>query len=243
MRTLIISLLLILGVTVSAATAVAYDDTAFERDLADAYASYRAAASYLRTDNVSIGALELSDAIAKWRTIAEKASSTPPKAYAADEMFQQELARVAAILNKGLDLADAGETKKAFDYLLSARGVLYDLRKRNGRQNYADCVTELNLIMADIIPYTNSLPELTDQDAKAKARTLFINYGAKLSECYQMAPAAYQSVEEFERLYSLTSVSAKQSLSSVERENQGELLRMLGEIISYDRIIFFRFGG
>ncbi len=242
MRPIVHILLLLLAVSFSATPASAYDDTSFESDVAEAYASFRAAASYLRTDNASIGGLELAEADAKWRTIVRKTADAPPPAYAADDAFAADLNEVTEILGEGLDLVDAGETRKAYDRLLAVRGILHDLRGRNDRRIYADCVTELNLIMSEIIPFRRTPPDFADADSKSNAAILFTDYRAKLTECEGMAPKAYHTNEEFQRLYRLTGISADQSRVAVEQEKPGELFRMLGEIISFDRIIFFRFG-
>ncbi len=243
MRHFLGSLILALALAGGSAAANAYDNAAFESDVAAAYSSFHAAASYLRTDNASIGGLELADAQAKWRAIAAKAAATPPPAYAGDGAFVADINKVVAILGEGLDMADQGETRKAYDHLLTVRDVLYGLRGRAGTRNYADCVTELNKIMLAIIPMRRTPPDLGSADGKAEAGGLFADYGAKLKECEGMAPAGYHDNAEFQRLYQLTTVSAQQSLEAVNRGNDGELFRMLGEIISFDRIIFFRFGG
>lgn len=242
MRPIVHTLFLSFALAFSAIPAYAYDDEAFEADVAAAYASFRAAASYLRTDNASIGGLELAEADAKWRAIVGKTTDTPPPAYTADGTFAADMKEVTKILGEGLDLVDAGETRGAYDRLLAVRGILHGLRERNGKRNYADCVTELNLIMSEIIPFRRTPPDFADAGSKSKAAALFTDYRAKLTECEGMAPKAYHTNEEFQRLYRLTGVSADQSRAAVEQEKPGDLFRMLGEIISFDRIIFFRFG-
>lgn len=242
MRPIVHILLLFLAFSISTTSASAYDDTSFESDVAEAYASFRAAASYLRTDNASIGGLELAETEAKWRAIFRKAADATPPAYATDNAFAEDLNEVTKILGEGLDLVDAGETRKAYDRLLAVRGILHDLRERNDRRIYADCVTELNLIMSEIIPLQHSSPDLSDPVVQNSATTLFTDYQTKLSACENMAPKAYHANEEFQRLYRLAAASAEQSRVVVEQGQPEALFRMLGEIISLDRIIFFRFG-
>lgn len=216
--------------------------SAFENGVADTYAAFRTAASYLRTGNAGLASLDLAQASDEWDALSAAAKDNPPAAYAKDSKFKKTLEDVSRLLGETLALAEAGESKQAYKTVLPIRSLIYDLRKRNGQRIYADCITDLNAVMDEMYLYRHDPPDFTKPDVRSHASKVQSEYLLMLNECMEMAPASYTGNPEFIRLMQSTRQSTESMAEAISVKNTASFISILRELRSFDRIIFFRFG-
>lgn len=216
--------------------------SSFENGVADTYAAFRTAASYLRTGNAGLASLDLAQASDEWDALSAAAKDDPPVAYAMDPKFKKTLEDVSRLLGETLALAEAGESKQAYQKVLPVRDLIYDLRKRNGQRVYADCITDLNAVMDEMYLYRHDPPDFTKPDVRSHASKVQSEYMLMLNECMEMASASYTSNPEFIRLMQSTRQSTESMAEAISAKNTASYISILRELRSFDRIIFFRFG-
>lgn len=215
---------------------------AFEDGVADTYAAFRTAASYLRTGNAGLASLDLAQASDKWDALSASTKNDPPTAYATDPEFKKTLEKVSQLLSETLALAEAGDSKQAYQTVLPVRGLIYDLRKRNGQRVYADCITDLNSVMDEMYIYRHEPPDFTKPEVRSHSLRIQTEYTRVLDECIGMASASYSDNPEFIRLTQNTRESTKAMAAAINAKNTASYISVLRELRSFDRIIFFRFG-
>lgn len=222
-------------------SAIAYAD-AFEDGVADTYAAFRTATSYLRTGNAGLASLDLAEASDEWDALSASAQTDPPAAYTRDPKFKNTLKEVSRLLSETLALAEAGESKQAYQTVLPVRDLIYDLRQRNGQRVYADCITDLNAVMDEMYIYRHDPPDFTKPDVHSHSAKVQKKYKKVLDECIGMAPASYSDNPEFVRLMESTKQSTEAMAEAISAKNTASYISILRELRSFDRIIFFRFG-
>ncbi len=228
---------------ISIAPAQANNVDVFNVDVSKAYAAYRSASSYLRTGNPGIAFLELSDASDVWAKITRKYAAAPPRPYKKDTHFGETLSRIAKALNKGRDLAEGGDAKASLKTIRPVRDLIYDMRKRNGIRLYADCVTELNRAMEPIYVHRRVIPDLYNEALHARITNESRAYQNLLQECRTLAPESYTSDDEFIRLFDGTMESITSIFPAIESRKPQRVINVIRELRSFDRIIYFKFGG
>lgn len=228
---------------ISATSSHASTVDAFNDDVSKAYAAYRSAANYLRTDNPGIAFLELSDASDVWANISNTYATNPPSPYIKDTEFRATLLQIAKVLTLGRDLAESGDSKSSLKMISPIRGVLYNLRKRNGIRLYADCITELNRAMEPIFVHRRVIPDLYIEPLKAQITNESRTYQNLLTDCRGLAPASYTSDQEFIRLFDGTMESITSIFPAIESRRPQRVINVIRELRSFDRIIYFKFGG
>ncbi len=216
---------------------------AFNGDVSQAYAAYRSAANYLRTDNPGIAFLELSDASDIWAQISKTYAAAPPRPFQKDKYFSATLSSIAKLLAEGRDFAQNGDSKNSLETIRSVRDLIYDLRKRNGIRLYADCVTELNRAMEPIFVHRKIFPNLEKDVIRAQITTESRTYQNLLKDCRSLVPASYTSDQEFVRLYDGTMESIASIFPAIESRKPQRVINVIRELRSFDRIIYFKFGG
>jgi len=221
----------------------ASDVGAFNEDVSKAYAAYRSAANYLRTGNAGIAYLELSDASDTWRGISKKYAKTPPLPYAKDKDFHFAMSNIGNALKEGRDLAESGDAAASLETIHPIREWLYDLRKRNGIRLYADCVTELNQAMEPIFFHRKVMPNLDKESLRARMIQEGRTYQNLLKDCHALAPETNKTDPEFIRLYAGTSESIASIFPAIESLQAQRVINVIRELRSFDRIIYFKFGG
>ncbi len=216
---------------------------AFDSTISEAYTGYRAATSYLRTGNPGLASLEAAGALDALKEAIVKYGDMPPSAYAKDSTFKQTLSDIRDRLEKGLAEAEEGNTKAAAGTLAPVRDMLYELRKRNGVRLYADCITELNRAMEPLFRHRHETPDLANADVRAQVTAESRTYEDLLNDCRSMAPESYEDDVEFKRLFDGTLESVQSMYPAIDSGEPGRVINVLRELRSFDRIIYFRFGG
>ena len=215
----------------------------FNRSVGEAYASYRSASNYLRTGNPGLASLEIANALETWHKIVEKNADQPPAPYARDKTFAATLGSIEKSLNAGLKASENEDDKAALKALEPVRDQLYTLRKRNGIRLYADCITELNNAIEPLYAYRHHMPDLSQIDVRQKMTGESETYANLLKECRAMAPTGQAKDQEFVRLFDGTADSIHSMFPAIDSKDPGRVINILRELRSFDRIIYFRFGG
>ncbi len=215
---------------------------AFNKTVAEAYAGYRAAASYLRTGNPGLASLELASALESWGNVVVANADSPPPPYADDPKFMSTLTDIEKTLEVAMAKAEDGDSEGALETLEPVRGVIYDLRTRNGVRLYADCITELNRAMEPLYTHRHDPPDLSLSNVREQVTAESRTYENLLKDCRAMAPEAYENDSEFQRLFDGTMESILSMYPAIESQNPERVVNVLRELRSFDRIIYFRFG-
>lgn len=214
----------------------------FNAAVAHASEGYRSGLFYLHTGNPGLAAIELDGAAGAWHDLEAKFAGDPPSAFAHDPKFASTLHAVGAALDRGTKQADAGDAKAAQATLKPIRDELFELRRRNGVDVYADCVTELNRQMDRLFVYRHAPPDLADPAAVGKLKAAGAAYAAILQRCRRMAPARYTKADEFQRLYDGTAHSVSTLGPAADAGNPRTVINVLRELRSFDTMIFLRWG-
>lgn len=245
-RILKLSRLIILCLTsyaVSSSSQVAAGDlTAFNEQVASAYAPYRSAMFYLRTGNPGVAVLELDAARKSWQDLVDRFGKTPPDAFADDPSFAQSLTAVDAALNAGLEALDGSDLAVAENTLTPVRGELAELRRRNGLWVFSDCVDEMNEAMDRLWTYRDAPPafDQPDQVNAVKRDAAITDYLYR--RCYDKAPSAMREDEAFQRLFEGSLISLPLIFDALDQGNEAMLINILREVRSFDRMIWLQFG-
>jgi len=215
---------------------------AFNQQVADAYAPYRSAMFYLRTGNPGVAFLDLDTASERWQSVVDRFASTAPDAFADDREFAATLSRVESALDAGKSALDAGDEEAATTALATIRTDLSDLRRRNGLRAYSDCIDDMNAAMDRLWTYRHEPPAF-DQDDQVNA----VKREAAVTEflyrrCYETAPAEFQERDTFKRLFEGSLISLPLIFGALDRGNEAQLINILRELRSFDRMIWLEFG-
>jgi len=234
--------ILIAGLAISTGAAHAGDLADFNKAVAAAYAPYRDAVSYLRTENVALAAFELDDVIVKWRDVTMRFAAAAPDAFADDPTWEATLRGIGTRLDDALSAIDAGDDKAALQTLAPIRGELGDLRARNGVVVFSDRVNEVSAAMDALWVYFSAAPDLASaeiaRDITAKMAVLTYVVG----RCREQAPADLREDETFIRLIDGLAEGTGRIGRALDERNQNRLSVILGELRSFERILFLRFG-
>lgn len=232
----------LLAVVLNPAVAAASELGAFNAEFAQAYPSYRQAMFYLRSDNQAVAALELDGFVARWDALVERWAGNPPDTYADDPAWAEALRDVAARGRRALALLDAGDGAGATAALAPVRGLLGELRRRNGVAIFSDCIDELSAAMDVFARHRRELDDLTDAEAAEPVRRHAAVVAWLFDRCDRRAPEAIAKDSEFRRLMDGAKVSMDKVWAAFET-GDSRLYRIgIGELRSFERILFLRFG-
>ncbi len=221
---------------------LASDLRAFNDAFADAWGHYRQAVFYGRSGNVAVAALELDDFVTKWSALAARFGDHPPDAFSDDGAWKDTLESIGATARQGLGQFDAGDVEAAAQTLAPLRGIAGDLRRRNGVTAYSDEVDELGAAMDILARYRREIEDLGNPESLALVTRQASVVAYLFDKCDARASAAVKGDTEFRRLID----GARESMDKLWLSlGTGEirLYRIaIGELRSYERILFLRFG-
>lgn len=234
--------LALIFLTALAPSARADEQPGFLAVQADAYAHYREAAFYARTGNTTVAALALDEFIVKWSALVAKFADKPPAEYAADARWNDTLREVLARAETGLDALDEDDPDAAKDAIGPIRAILGDLRRRNGVVTYSGHVDALGAAMDVLARYRKEVKDLGDAATVAMVREQAAIVAALFEKCRSEAAPEVAVDPEFKRLVDGADESMGKLRKSLET---GDILLFrigIGELRSYERIMFLRFG-
>lgn len=214
----------------------------FETDRAGAYAHYREAVFYARTGNTPIAALALDEFIVKWSALVATYADSPPAAYAAETDWSGVLGDILERAESGLEALDTDDAEAARTAIDPIRGILGDLRRRNGVITYSDHVNALSAAMDVLARYRREVKDLGDAQAVAAVREQAAIVSTLFEKCRSAATPDIAGDPEFMRLVDGAAESMGKLLKSLQT---GDILLYrigIGELRSYERIMFLRFG-
>jgi hypothetical protein len=214
----------------------------FHAALAAATNHYRQGQFYLRTGNAGVAALELEAMAAKWGALRERFASNPPDTYANDPEWRATLAKIETRAARGLSAADAGDTDTAKAQLKPIRGLVADLRRRNGVFLFADCVYEANQAFRKLYHYRHKPPDFADADQIGELRKATAAAIHWYGQCKESAPPAALADAQFGRLMDDTLHNLGRISVAIEDKSPRNLINILRLLASWDRILYLKFG-
>ncbi len=225
-----------------AAPAAAGELAAFLETAGRAMRAAVAASHYLRTENPGPAVLALVRAERAWEALRERFGTRLPDAFDGNPAFPAVLDEVARRLAEARARLGEGATAEARAAVEEAIQRYRTARRASHIVLYPDCIEEMNAAMARLWRWRRR----EDLDLADRAMANAIKAEAAITRylyerCYRTAPRALRG-EEFERLFQ----GAIRSLGLIpEAVDGGQKLRfinILRELISFDRILRFRYG-
>lgn len=214
----------------------------FLAEIDSAFAHYRESVSYLRTGNVDLSAIELDEMSVKWTKILDKYADSPPEIFVGNPLFKSTLTQTGTTITDALSLIDGGDPKAARERLLPLRAQISRLRAASGLFTLADCILEASTAMDNLFVYKGNAPHAGDWPKRADVVGKAAIYGDILKRCDRMAPAVVRDHPEFRRLFDGAMASTARIPEAIGGNDGGLLLRLLIELRSFDRLMFYRFG-
>ena len=218
------------------------DAGTFDAVVEDAQSGYRAALFYARTGNPALAGIELRQSQDAWDDIVAKYAAAPPAPYDKDKRFADDLQAIAAHIARGADLLDEEKAKEARTELAPVRDLIYGLRNRAGRKGYGECVTDLNRQMAVLYKWRHDRPDFAVAGTADKVTRESMKYRDILRHCRDIAPEARKSAADFQRIYDGADASISSMPRAVERKAPLGVVNILRELMSFDRILYFKLG-
>lgn len=216
--------------------------SSFHGAMSDAYRSYREASFYLRTGNVGAGALALETAVDAWRDLRSRYEASPPDAYSDDAQWGAALAAIGRRMQNALALVDAGDVPAAGKELAPVRGMLGELRRRNGQWLHSDCIDTMNGAMDVLWRYRHDPPDLSNVETvnRIKAETAVTDYWYR--RCFAEAPAGLREDPQFRRLFEGSFPLLEEIWPRLDAGDVRAFISSLRGLRSFDRLIWLSFG-
>ena len=241
-RSLAAALALVFSIVQAPSMGSAAEPVGFMAAQADAYTHYREAAFYVRSGNVAVAGLALDEFIVKWSALTDRFADSPPAEYAGDAEWKTTLLKVLVLAAIGLEALDADDVEAAKEAVNPIRGILGDLRRRNNVVTYSDHVNALSAAMDVLAHYRKEVKDLGDAAAVAMVREQAVIVEALFEKCRNQAAREVATDPEFRRLVDGAAESMGKLLESLETKDPLLLRIGIGELRSYERIMFLRFG-
>ncbi len=214
----------------------------FLSDIDSAFAHYRESVSYLRTGNVDLGAIELDEMIKKWADLQKKYADSTPEIFIGNPHYATIMATTGTAISEALALIDAGDPKAARQRLLPLRADVSRMRAASGIFTLADCILHASTAMDNLFAYKGKPPQPEDWEKRADVIGKAAIYGDTLKRCDGMASGEIRENPEFRRLFDGSMASAARIPEAIGNNDGGLLFRLLIEMRSFDRLMFYRFG-
>jgi len=218
------------------------DTATFLGDVDSAFSHYREAASYLRTGNVDLAAVELDEMAAKWSALATARKGNPPDGFDGNPLFDTTLEETGKAVDEALALIDNGDPAGAEERLMPLRQSMSRFRAASQIYTLADCLTDTSAAMNELIAYRGNPPAADDWSARADVLSKAAVFNAVVRRCDAMASPELRAEPEFRRLFDTATQSSARIPEAIMTKDDGLLYRLLIELRSLDRLMFYRFG-
>ena len=198
----------------------------------------RTAASYLRTGNVDFAALALEEFTRVWNEFRDNTTTNSSQ----DAPDIKVISRVSDDAKMALNAIDAGETDKARTTLLSIRDQLWVMHRDRRLVFFEDCIWKTVRVALPLWGFRKAKPDLSETrqaDAVTKSARQYLE---ALEDCESRAPSDVTSDDRFRRLIDNAKHSLMRVPEAVATQDGGLLYRLLIELRSIDRLLYFRFG-
>jgi hypothetical protein len=224
------------------AGAGANDTDAFLKASAGAYAPYRAAVSYLHTGNPGLGALALDAMAARWAALCDRYRGAAPGPFAKDPDWQASLDAITEGIAAAQAKIAAGDLKAAEAALKPIRGLMGDLRRRNGVITHSDRVDAFSAAMETMWVYRRNPPDMADPEALAALTEQAAALRRALEDVAVEPPEKIAADPQFQRLIAGSFKSIATIDRSIEARNQEFLISALRELRSSEQLLWMNFG-
>ena len=214
----------------------------FNNAVGKAYAHYRQATFYLGTRNAGIAALELTQMQILWRGITVRFAADPPEAFRNDSSWQETLVLIEEVIDHAIASATLGDVNGATAAIQPIRGILSQLRERNGVTVFSDCINEMNAAMDHLYYYRKNPPELADATVMGDFMKRLDDTSSVYARCYALAPVRLRSNEAFSRFMDSAGQAFRRIDDAILNNDQITLINILRELRSTDRMLFLQFG-
>ena len=203
---------------------------------------YKSALFYLRTGNVGVAELELSQAEAAWQEILDNYLKTPPDPFADDPNWSVELGLISKALGKGRSHIRNNEGDAAREALQVIRSGLHRLRLRNNISVLADCIYELQRPMSALYTYRRKPQDLASQAVQNQIKAAAANYAYVLEVCRLRAPKGLLADEHFIKHFDGAENAVARLPGLVDAQDQTRVINAIRELKSFDTFIYLRWG-
>lgn len=180
----------------------------FERQVAGAYAHYRAALLQTNMKNKEATEAAIVAFEKGWGEIATRKASPPPQ-YAEDAKWGETLDKVGTVIVEAKAEAARGDLAKSHATLEAIRDLIGDLRLRNGVISFSDRINAYHEHMEHVVEGKYG----ADPESLAKLREDVAVLAFLAADCEKFAPAALAGDAGFKQLLSgmVASVGALQA--------------------------------
>jgi hypothetical protein len=228
-----------LAIVLMTGTAAAGQIDTYRAKTEAALAHLRAAWSYARTANGDLAGIEADAFLTAW----DEVERAVPSAKAGDEAKMAALVdEVRKLGTDALDRIDSGRVVEAKESLAQARGAIRAFQHDAGIETFADCIWDANRAGDALWIHIPDRPDLRKAATAARVGDAVRAYSAALTRCNETAPPDVAGEEEFRRLMDGALASLIVVGQAVDARDGGLLHRYLIEIISIDRLLYFRYG-
>ncbi len=216
------------------------DDFLHEMDAS--FAHYREAASYLRTGNIDLAALELEEMAKTWTSLVNRFGNRVPDGFEGNAVYGETLASIDSGIQNALKAIENGDREAAMAALFPLWGKASALRRASGFYLASDCILDAGEAMERLYAFKEPAPDLADPAVAASLIGAAAVYRAALSRCVPLVSPDRRQNDAFQRLFDGADKSLQRIPQAVNAGDSGLVYRLLIELRSFDRLIAFRYG-
>ena len=219
------------------------DDLAgFNAAIEDVASHSRAALGYLHNQNADLAAAELERMRDAWGAFAERFGRDRPERFRANALYVTMLVDVPTRIVAATIMINFGRPDVAAGSLPAIRQELSAVRRGSGVELLADCVLDANAAMEALLVYQDTPPDwdrpATVSDFTQKAAA----YGAAVTRCDAMAPAALSQSGEFRRLVDGVAAALAFVPQAIAARDRDLIHRVIIELRSFDGLLALHYG-
>jgi hypothetical protein len=219
------------------------DDLAdFNAAIEDVASHSRAALGYLHNQNADLAAAELERMRDAWGAFAERFGRDRPERFRANALYVTMLVDVPTRIVAATIMINFGRPDVAAGSLQAIRQELSAVRRGSGVELLADCVLDANAAMEALLVYQDAPPDwdrpatVTDFAQKAAA------YGAAVTRCDAVAPAALSQSGEFRRFVDGVATALAFIPQAIAARDRDLIHRVIIELQSFDGLLALHYG-
>jgi len=217
-------------------------DPDFKTAYDDAYSDYREAFFHARTGNTPVAAIALDDFIVKWSVLVGQFADNPPPEFVDDDTWKRTLQEILTRAEDGLNALDVDDPGTARQAINPIRTIVGDLRRRNDVVTKSDTVDALSAAMELLARYRKEVRDMDNIEAITAVREQAVIVEALFEKCRAEAAPGIAADAEFLRLVDGAAESMAKLWQALETKDTFLFRVAIGELRSYERIMFLRFG-
>ena len=242
MRRRLISVATAVALLLTAKPMLADDLAGFNAAIEDVASHSRAALGYLHNQNADLAGVELEQMRDAWGAFAERFGRDRPEKFRDNALYVTMLVDVPTRIVAATIMINFGRPDVAAGSLQAIRQELSAVRRGSGVELLADCVLDANAAMEALLVYQDAPPDwdrpatVTDFAQKAAA------YGAAVTRCDAMAPAALSRSGEFRRVVDGVAAALAFIPQAIAARDRDLIHRVIIELQSFDGLLALHYG-